>query len=126
GSTGGSADKFSEGPFFYSEKPSAPAPPAAVPPVRSPPVHREILPEILCSYILLLYFSQCSSSSRSACSSSPSGTFLTISPFLISRPSPLPPAIPISASFASPGPLTTHPITATVRSSGNSCTMVST
>ena len=30
------------------------------------------------------------------------------------RPSPLPPAIPISASLASPGPLTTQPITATL------------
>ena len=41
-----------------------------------------------------------------------SGNFFTISPFLIRRPSPFPPAIPISASFASPGPLTTQPITA--------------
>ena len=37
-----------------------------------------------------------------------------ISPFLKTKPSPLPPAMPTSASRASPGPLTTQPITATV------------
>ena len=36
-----------------------------------------------------------------------------ISPFLNIRPSPFPPAIPKSASLASPGPFTTQPITAT-------------
>lgn len=41
-------------------------------------------------------------------------TFLIISPFLISSPSLTPPAIPISACLASPGPLTAHPIIATV------------
>ena len=34
------------------------------------------------------------------------------------RPSPSPPAIPISASFASPGPFTAQPITATLILSG--------
>ena len=33
---------------------------------------------------------------------------------LIYNPSPFPPATPISASLASPGPLTAHPITAIV------------
>ena len=37
-----------------------------------------------------------------------------ILPFLKSKPSLIPPAIPISASRASPGPLTAQPITATV------------
>jgi predicted oxidoreductase len=41
-------------------------------------------------------------------------TFLMISPFLNINPSPLPPAIPISALLASPGPLTAHPIMATL------------
>ena len=43
-----------------------------------------------------------------------SGTFFMISPCLIRSPTPTPPAIPISASFASPGPFTTQPITATL------------
>ena len=38
----------------------------------------------------------------------------------------MPPAIPISASFASPGPLTTQPITATLMSNGISATIFST
>ncbi len=45
---------------------------------------------------------------------------------LIRRPTPTPPAIPISASFHSPGPFTTQPITATLMSRGISCTIVST
>ena len=69
---------------------------------------------------------QCSSSSRSTFSRSFSGTLRMISPFLIKRPSPTPPAIPISASFASPGPFTTHPITATFRFNGISATISST
>ena len=49
------------------------------------------------------------------------------SPFLIRSPSPLPPAIPTSASLASPGPFTTQPITATLRfRSSKSAAIVST
>ena len=47
-------------------------------------------------------------------SSSSSGTFATISPFLNTKPSPMPPAIPKSAWLASPGPFTTQPIVAIV------------
>ena len=43
-----------------------------------------------------------------------SGIFLMITPFLNNTASFLPPAIPISASLASPGPLTAHPIMATL------------
>ena len=59
---------------------------------------------------------QLSSSYLSVSRSSSSGTFLIISPCLISTPQPSPPAIPRSASYASPGPLTTHPITASFKS----------
>ena len=52
--------------------------------------------------------------------------FLHECPFLINKPSFIPPAIPISASFASPGPFTTHPITATLISKSNPATRVST
>src|SRR5262245_3158775 len=53
-----------------------------------------------------------STSSRIACTISFSGTFLITSPFLKMRPIPRPPATPMSAARASPGPLTSHPITA--------------
>jgi hypothetical protein len=43
-----------------------------------------------------------------------SGTFRTISPCLNNKPSPRAPAIPMSASLASPGPLTAQPNTATL------------
>ena len=46
-------------------------------------------------------------------STSDSGTFLIIFPFLNIRAHPSPPAMPISASLASPGPLTAQPMTAT-------------
>ena len=59
------------------------------------------------------YF-QLTSSSRRVDNSSSSGTFRTIFPFLMRRPSPTPPAMPMSASLASPGPLTTQPMTATL------------
>ena len=39
-----------------------------------------------------------------------------ILPFLINNPSFLPPAMAMSACFASPGPLTAHPMMATVTS----------
>ena len=42
-------------------------------------------------------------------------------PFLNNRPSSTPPAIPISAWLASPGPFTAHPITATVISASIPC-----
>ena len=64
------------------------------------------------------YSCQWSSSSFSTASSCSSGTFRIIWPFLINSPSPIPPAIPISASLASPGPFTAQPITATLISSG--------
>ena len=59
-----------------------------------------------------------SSSAFSSDRSSFSGTFLITSPPRIRSPDPFPPAIPISASRASPGPLTTHPMTATLIFSG--------
>ena len=77
-----------------------------------------------CFFILYLF--QFNNSCLKVSRSSSSFTFLTISPFLIKSPSPIPPAIPISASFASPGPFTTHPITATLISSGMSATISST
>ena len=46
--------------------------------------------------------------------SSSSGILRTISPCLMRRPSPSPPAMPISASLASPGPFTAQPMTATL------------
>ena len=49
------------------------------------------------------------------------GILRMICPFLISRPSPMPPAIPRSASFASPGPFTTQPMTATLISRFGNC-----
>ncbi len=77
---------------------------------------REILQETVFPLLLSCFLHGFRSSSRRTERSSSSGTFLRISPFLISRPSPIPPAIPISASLASPGPLTTQPITATFTS----------
>ncbi len=52
-------------------------------------------------------------STNSASTSSSSGTFATTSPCRRMNPSPLPEAMPTSASRASPGPFTTHPMTAT-------------
>ena len=60
----------------------------------------------------VISYSQLSSSSLSTSRSLSSSTFFTISPCFMSTPQPSPPAIPISASLASPGPLTTQPITA--------------
>ena len=53
-------------------------------------------------------------SSSKAVNNSDSGTFFMISPFLKINPSPMPPAMPMSAALASPGPLTAQPITAIV------------
>ena len=55
-----------------------------------------------------------------------SGTFLNTSPCFMIRPSPIPPATPRSASFASPGPFTTQPMTATFMSRSYPETIVST
>ena len=55
---------------------------------------------------------QLSNSSFSTANSLSSSNFLIISPCFIRTPQPSPPAIPISASLASPGPFTTQPITA--------------
>ena len=62
------------------------------------------------------YSPQWSSSYFNAPKSSLSGTFLNTSPCFMIRPSPIPPATPRSASFASPGPFTTQPMTATFMS----------
>src|SRR5205823_4954142 len=53
-----------------------------------------------------------STSSRIAVTMSFSGTLRMTSPFLKISPIPRPPATPMSAARASPGPLTSHPITA--------------
>src|SRR5206468_11254890 len=53
-----------------------------------------------------------STSSRMAWTISFSPTLRMTSPFLYMRPLPRPPATPMSAARASPGPLTSHPITA--------------
>src|SRR5712691_5080098 len=53
-----------------------------------------------------------STSSRIACTMSFSGTLRTTSPFLKMSPMPRPPATPMSAARASPGPLTSQPMTA--------------
>ena len=69
-------------------------------------------------YIISLpsYACQLSSSSFSTDNSLSSSNFLIISPCFIRTPQPSPPAIPRSASLASPGPLTTQPITASFMS----------
>src|SRR5699024_5437808 len=82
---------------------------------------------LIALHLLQSYLSQFRSSCLSVSSSSSSFTFFTISPFLMSSPSPIPPAMPMSASFASPGPFTTQPMTATlILSRGMSCTIFST
>src|SRR5205085_7557816 len=53
-----------------------------------------------------------STSSRMALTISASGTLRMTSPPLKMSPMPRPPATPMSAARASPGPLTSHPITA--------------
>src|SRR5207245_4730168 len=53
-----------------------------------------------------------STSSRIAWTISCSGTLRITSPFLKMSPIPRPPATPMSAARASPGPLTSQPITA--------------
>src|SRR5207249_4729764 len=60
-----------------------------------------------------------STSSRIAWTISFSGTLRITSPFLKMSPMPRPPATPMSATRASPGPLTSHPITAMWISSFN-------
>src|SRR5206468_10774187 len=60
-----------------------------------------------------------STSSRIAWTISFSGTLRIASPFLKMRPMPRPPATPMSAARASPGPLTSHPMTAMWISSFN-------
>ena len=55
-----------------------------------------------------------------------SGTLATISPFLNTRPSFTPPAIPKSACLASPGPFTAQPIVAMVIGYGKSLNLSST
>ncbi len=84
--------------------------------------HVPLLPSCSTSSVMFTsaagYSFQWSSSCFSVEINSASGIFFTTSPFFIRRPSPIPPAIPKSASFASPGPFTTQPITATLISSG--------
>ena len=63
---------------------------------------------------LLFYFISLSNSSNKASTNLSSGTLFITSPLRKTNPSPFPPAIPISASRASPGPFTTQPITATL------------
>ena len=71
-----------------------------------------------------------SASSTSASTISASGTTRTTWPFTNRWPLPRPPAMPRSASRASPGPFTTHPITATcsgmLRDSSAACAAAAT
>ena len=117
--------RFAGNPFVWSPR-SAPHLPAQISPAyRYLILKLEILRKTFWTYQIPQH-SQFSNSSCSVSNNLSSGTFLTISPCLISKPSPSPPAIPISASFASPGPLTAQPMTATLISSGNSAAIVST
>ena len=68
----------------------------------------------------------CSISAASSSTTLSSGILRMISPFLKRMAQPSPPAMPISASRASPGPLTAQPITATVSGSLQSCSRSST
>ena len=80
-------------------------------------VYRLILPW---TYAVGLYqlcsFSNARISSFSRATICSCGSFSIISPFLMSKPSLRPPAIAISACFASPGPFTAQPIIATFTS----------